>query len=148
MVIFFCILNYLMIIDSLYLYFCELGRFETSEMLASFLGSTPLLSESWKLCARSNVMAPQSFLTDEVGGVTYVAFSGVQSVDGLAPFCGNLVPLSVTSGVFPVSGGMFSSVQKHGDDEDVVMVDAGLLNLFMNIYHTPVFQNQVFFLFI
>ena len=129
----------------------ELGRFETSEMLARFLGSTPLLPESWKLCARSNVMAPQGFLTDEVGGVTYVAFSGVQSVDGLDPFCGNLVPLLAASGVSPFSGGgdggMFSAFQKQ-EHENTVMVDAGLLNLFLDIYRTPVFQNQVCFLFI
>ncbi|XP_024962885.1 lipase-like PAD4 isoform X2 [Cynara cardunculus var. scolymus] len=113
----------------------EASSFETSEMLARFLGSTPLLPESWNLCGRSNVMAPQSFLTDEVGGVTYVAFSGVQSVDGLDPFCGNLVPLA---GVFPVDAGMFPAL------EDTVMVDAGLLHLFWTIFHTPVFQNQMF----
>lgn len=121
----------------------EASSFETSEMLARFLGSTPLLPESWNLCARSNVMAPQGFLTDEVGGVTYVAFSGVQSVDGLDPFCGNLVPLAVTTGVFPVDGGLFPALQKQ-EDENPVMVDAGLLHLFLTIYHTPVFQNQMF----
>ncbi|KAL4590098.1 hypothetical protein LXL04_003017 [Taraxacum kok-saghyz] len=125
----------------------EASPFETSEMLARFLGSTPLLPESWKLCARSNVMAPQGFLTDEVGGVTYVAFSGVQSVDRLDPFCGNLVPLLAASGVSPFSGGgdggMFSAFQKQ-EHENTVMVDAGLLNLFLDIYRTPVFQNQMF----
>ncbi|KAF5787674.1 putative carboxylesterase [Helianthus annuus] len=126
----------------------EASSFETSEMLARFLGSTPMLTESWNLCARSNVMAPQGFLIDEVGGVTYVAFSGVQSLDGLEPRCGNLVPLSVASaGVSPVyggaDGGMFSALQKQSD-ENSVMVDAGLLQLFLNIYHTPVFQNQMF----
>lgn len=135
-------------IDS-FVFVNELGRFETSEMLARFLGSTPLLPESWKLCGRSNVMAPQGFLTDEVGGVTYVAFSGVQSIDGLDPFFGSLVPLSAVSGVSPFSGGgdggMFSAFQKQGD-ENSAMVDAGLLHLFLAIYHTPVFQNQVCFL--
>ncbi|KAL7600950.1 hypothetical protein Lser_V15G23560 [Lactuca serriola] len=125
----------------------EASPFETSEMLARFLGSTPLLPESWKLCGRSNVMAPQGFLTDEVGGVTYVAFSGVQSIDGLDPFFGSLVPLSAVSGVSPFSGGgdggMFSAFQKQGD-ENSAMVDAGLLHLFLAIYHTPVFQNQMF----
>lgn len=113
-------------------------------MLARFLGSTPMLTESWKLCARSNVMSPQGFLIDEVGGVCYVAFSGVQSLDGLEP--GNMVPLSV-AGVSPVygggDGGLFSALQKQSD-EDIVMVDAGLLQLFLNIYHTPIFQNQMF----
>nr|XP_043623496.1 lipase-like PAD4 [Erigeron canadensis] len=126
----------------------EASPFETSEMLARFLGSTPLLTESWKLCARSNIMAPQGFLTEEVGGVTYVAFSGVQSVDGLDPFCGNLVPLSsTTTGVLSSGGGgdggMFSALEKQSDD-NLVMVDAGLLHLFLTIYHTPVFQNQMF----
>ncbi|KAI3685450.1 hypothetical protein L6452_34692 [Arctium lappa] len=121
----------------------EASSFETSEMLARFLGSTPLLPESWNLCGRSNLMAPQGFLTDEVGGVTYVAFSGVQSIDGLDPFCGNLVPLAVTTGVSSVDGGMFPALQKQ-EDENTVMVDAGLLHLFLTIYHTPVFQNQMF----
>ncbi|KAL8189478.1 hypothetical protein R6Q57_029044 [Mikania cordata] len=125
-----------------------MARFETSEMLARFLGSTPLLPESWKLCARSNVMAPQGFLVDEVGGVTYVAFSGVQSLDGLNPCCGNLVPLSVaTTGVSPVfgggDGGLFPALQKQSDESEV-MVDAGLLQLFLNIYHSTIFQNQMF----
>lgn len=115
-------------------------RFETSEMLARFLGSTPLLTESWKLCARSNVMAPQGFLIEEVGGVSYVAFSGVQSLDGLDPSCGNLVPLSVAIGA---DGAMFSALLKQSDESSTVMVDAGLLQLFLNVYHTPVFQNQV-----
>ncbi|XP_076910542.1 lipase-like PAD4 [Bidens hawaiensis] len=118
-------------------------------MQARFLGSTPMLTESWKLCARANVMAAQGFLVDEVGGVSYVAFSGVQSLDGLEPFCGTMVPLSV-AGVSPVyDGGMFSAVEKQsgggGDNNNnIVMVDAGLLQLFLNIYHTPVFQNQMF----
>ncbi|KAI3803184.1 hypothetical protein L1987_31333 [Smallanthus sonchifolius] len=116
----------------------EASSFETSEMLARFLGSTPMLTESWKLCARSNVMAPQGFLIDEVGGVTYVAFSGVQSLDGLEPSCGNLVPVSVAA-----TGGMFSALQKQSD-EDTVLVDAGLLQLFLTVYHNPVFQNQMF----
>ncbi|KAK1417067.1 hypothetical protein QVD17_26189 [Tagetes erecta] len=123
----------------------EASSFETSEMLARFLGSTPLLTESWKLCARSNVMAPQGFLIDEVGGVSYVAFSGVQSLDGLDPSCGNLVPLSVATAVYGgADGGMFSALLKQSDESCTVMVDAGLLQLFLNVYHTPVFQNQMF----
>ncbi|KAI3790566.1 hypothetical protein L2E82_03692 [Cichorium intybus] len=125
----------------------EASPFETSEMLARFLGSTPLLSESWKICGRSNVMAPQGFLTDEVAGVTYVAFSGVQLVDGLDPPCGILVPLSAASGGSPFSGdcdgGMFSAFQNQGG-ENTAMVDAGLLQVFLAIYRTPVFQNQMF----
>lgn len=125
----------------------EASSFETSEMLARFLGTTPLLTESWKLCARSNVMAPHGFLVDEVGGVTYVAFSGVQSVDGLDPCCGNMVPLSVATGFSPVfgggDGGVFPALQKQSD-ENIAMVDGGLLHLFLSIYHTPVFQNQMF----
>nr|WPA93990.1 PAD4 protein [Saussurea medusa] len=109
---------------------------ETSEMLARFLGSTPLLLESWNLCSRSNVMATQGFLTDEVGGVTYVAFSGVQLIDGLDPLCGNLVSLA---GVSLVDGGMMFPAL-----ENTAMVDAGLLHLFLTIFHTPVFQNQMF----
>ncbi|KAK9078926.1 hypothetical protein SSX86_002985 [Deinandra increscens subsp. villosa] len=126
----------------------EASSFETSEMLARFLGSTPMLTESWNLCARSNVMAPQGFLIHEVGGVTYVAFSGIQSLDGLDPSCGNLVPLSAATAVASTvydggDGEMFSALRNQGD-ENILLVDAGLLQLFLTIYRTPVFQNQMF----
>ncbi|KAI3788944.1 hypothetical protein L2E82_01727 [Cichorium intybus] len=100
-----------------------------TQLLARFLGSTPLLSESSKICGRSNVMAPQGFLIDEVAGVTYVVFSGVQLVEGLVPPCGILVPLSAASDVSPFSGdcygGMFSVFQNQRG-ENTTMVDVGL----------------------
>ncbi|KAK4410304.1 hypothetical protein Sango_0103400 [Sesamum angolense] len=42
-------------------------RFESSEMLATFLASTPLLEESWRLCSHANAVAQRSFAR-ECGG--------------------------------------------------------------------------------
>lgn len=121
--------------------FLHLCRFETSEMLATFLASTPLLPESWKLCSRANyTAAPESFVTNHIGDVTYIAFSGVQSDNGLDAICRNLVPLDSSSkGLFPSFHG-----QGEGEgEEDPVMVHEGFLHLFWFMYHNPTFQNQV-----
>ncbi|GJR47955.1 lipase-like PAD4, partial [Tanacetum coccineum] len=113
----------------------EPSSFETSEMLGRFLASTHLVPESWKVCARANVMGNGGFMCDEVDGVVYVGFSGVVIMgDGLDLFCGNMVGLS---------DALFQGLVKNGD-EDVVMVDAGLLRLFLSVLNTPVFQNQMF----
>nr|GEW38721.1 lipase-like PAD4 [Tanacetum cinerariifolium] len=113
----------------------EPSSFETSEMLGRFLASTHLVSESWKVCARANVMGNGGFMCDEVDGVVYVGFSGVVIMgDGLDLFCGNMVGLS---------DALFQGLVKNGD-EDVVMVDTGLLRLFLSVLNTPVFQNQMF----
>ncbi|PWA78400.1 Lipase, class 3 [Artemisia annua] len=115
----------------------EPSSFETSEMLGRFLASTHLVPESWKVCARANVMGNGGFMCDEVDGVVYVGFSGVVMGDGLDLFCGKMVGLS--------DDGVFHGLVKNGDDDgDLVMVDAGLLRLFFSLLNTPVFQNQMF----
>ncbi|KAL0423856.1 UNVERIFIED_CONTAM: hypothetical protein Sradi_0920400 [Sesamum radiatum] len=50
-------------------------------MLATFLASTPLLEESWRLCSHANAVAQRSFAVSVVGQVAYVAFSAVQVVE-------------------------------------------------------------------
>ncbi|CAK9167910.1 unnamed protein product [Ilex paraguariensis] len=120
----------------------EASLFETSEILATFLASTPLLSESWNICSHANATAPQSFISNRIGAVTYVAFSGVQAVAGLEPGCRNLVPLHETA------TGLFPALHRHVDGEDPVMVHEGLLHLFLSMYNSQIFQNQVsFFMF-
>ena len=64
-----------------------------SEMLAMFLASTPLLSESWRLCNISNSSTSRGFLVEQIGDVGYIAFSGIQTVGNSEPSCRNFVPL-------------------------------------------------------
>ncbi|RVX21342.1 Lipase-like PAD4 [Vitis vinifera] len=52
----------------------ETSLFESSEMLATFISSTPVLQDSWRLCSLANTSA--SVVTDQVRGIAYVAFSG------------------------------------------------------------------------
>lgn len=107
-------------------------------MLASFLASTPLLSESWKLCSHANAAAPQSFVSNRIGDVTYVAFSGVQTVAGLDLGCRSLVAVdNMAAGVFP-------ALQGYGcEAEEAVMVHAGMLCLFLSMIKLTNFQTQV-----
>lgn len=114
-------------------------RFETSEMLATFLASTPLLENSWKLCNHANTTAQkQSYVINQIENTTYLAFSGVQAIDGLDPSCRNLVPIEIAG------NGIFSALHRHHvEGEKPVMVHSGLLNLFLSFYATPNFQNQV-----
>ncbi|PKI26056.1 hypothetical protein CRG98_049255, partial [Punica granatum] len=51
-------------------------RFETSEMLASFVTSTPLLDSAWRICSHANAVAPRGYVVEVAGGVGYLAFSG------------------------------------------------------------------------
>ncbi|XP_061356208.1 lipase-like PAD4 [Gastrolobium bilobum] len=114
----------------------EASQFETSEMLATFLASTPLLSESWRLCSMAATAPPGSFVTERSGGgVVYVAFPGVQMVVGSDSSWRNLVPLD-SIGDVP----LFSS---HRNKEGIgpVMVHAGMLNLFWSFFKP--FQNQM-----
>ena len=113
-----------------------MGRFETSEMVAAFLASTPLLSESWSLCCRAT--AAQTFAVSRAGDVSHVAFSGVQAVDVLDPGCGNLVA---------VDGGFFPGLLRHGEweekAEEPVMVHSGMLHLFHSMFKYTDFESQV-----
>ncbi|XP_052196766.1 lipase-like PAD4 [Diospyros lotus] len=118
----------------------EASSFESSEMLATFLASTPLLSESWKLCSHANATAPRSFVTTPVGDVAYVAFSGVQPVSGLEePYSSqrNLVALDNIA----AAAGLFSEILLQ---EPAVKVHAGFLHLFLSIFNSTNFQAQVF----
>ncbi|GER26107.1 phytoalexin-deficient 4-1 protein [Striga asiatica] len=111
-------------------------RFESSEMLAAYLASTPLLEESWRQCRSANAAAQLSFAVDRVGTVAYVAFSGVQVVDCAEESCWSLVDLESGSGK-----GIFGPFCG-GDEEEPVMVHGRLLRLFLSFYHTHNFQQK------
>ncbi|KAI8031695.1 Lipase-like PAD4 [Camellia lanceoleosa] len=122
----------------------EASSFETSEILATFLGSTPLLSDSWNLCRHANSAAPHGFLVNRIAGVAYVAFSGVQTVAGLdsdLTGCRNLVALDCDA-----TAGLFSELRCRGGEaeEEPVMVHAGMLNLFLSMFKYTDFQFQIF----
>ncbi|KAL9356456.1 hypothetical protein Peur_049709 [Populus x canadensis] len=115
----------------------ETSSFETSEMLATFLASTPLLPDSWRLCNLANANSPQGFVAEQIGSIGYVAFSGIQSVSGSDPSFKNLVPL-------PDDGsGMFYPLHRQTEGEEPVLVQGALLRIFENIYKDPSFQNQM-----
>ncbi|KAF8411737.1 hypothetical protein HHK36_004295 [Tetracentron sinense] len=114
----------------------EASMFETSEMLAGFLASTSLLSDSWRRCSLANTTAPESFVVDQAGDMGYVAFSGIQTLTGLHPDGRNLVQLH------SFSNGLFASLRDHGDGEEPVMVHGAMLRLFLSIYNCHSFQNQ------
>ena len=110
-------------------------------MLASLLASTPLLSESWRLCNIANISTPRAFLTNQVGDVGYMAFSGIQMVGSSDTSCRNLVPLMESDG-----NGLFSPLHRHNEGEEPVMVHAGLLHLFLSMHISQNFQDQVSYL--
>ncbi|KAI5582569.1 hypothetical protein BDE02_07G094100 [Populus trichocarpa] len=118
----------------------ETSPFETSEMLADFLASTPLLSDSWRLCNLATANSPQSFVVDQVGSIGYVAFSGTLFVSGSDPSFKNLVRLPVHD----VAGNdLFVPLHDQNEGEEPVMVQGALLRIFENIYSDPSFQNQM-----
>lgn len=121
----------------------EASSFESSEMLANYVASSPLLSESWRLCyhittATSPSIPSQSFVMKQVGSIGYVAFSSIIS-EAEADFCccnGNLVALDDQ---------FFSPLNKqiNEGEEEPVLVHAGFLQLFFSIYASPSFQTQM-----
>ncbi|KAI9114365.1 hypothetical protein K1719_014593 [Acacia pycnantha] len=113
----------------------EASPFESSEMLATFLASTPLIPESWRLCSSANATAHGSFRTEEIGDVVYIAFSSIQMAGSSGPSWGQLVPLVSVGDVT-----LFSSPPSK-EGEDAVMVHAGMLNLFWSNFKP--FQNQM-----
>ncbi|XP_010270277.1 PREDICTED: lipase-like PAD4 [Nelumbo nucifera] len=115
----------------------ETELFETSEMLAVFLASTPVLSESWRLCSHANATAPGGFIVNQIGDVGYIAFSGIQVISGLNPNGNNLVLLNGTS------SGLSFSPREVDDSEEPPMVHSGFLHIFHSIYNNPCFQNQI-----
>ncbi|KAJ6737271.1 LIPASE-LIKE PAD4 [Salix viminalis] len=116
----------------------ETSSFETSEMLGTFLASTPLLSESWRLCDLANANSPQSFVVEQVGSIGYVAFSGIQPVSGSDPSFRNLVPLPDVD-----IHGVFNPLHRQSEEEEPVMVQGALLRGFENIYNNTSFQIQM-----
>ncbi|KAJ7945119.1 Lipase-like PAD4 [Quillaja saponaria] len=124
----------------------EASPFETSEVLATFLASTPLLSDSWKLCNLANTTAPWSFVTEIIGSVGYVAFSGIQMVGAgggsilpdSVPSTGNLVPLTISG------DRIFASLYRDNKQDEVpMMVHGGMLHLFLSIFNSSSFQHQM-----
>ncbi|KAK7350909.1 hypothetical protein VNO77_09958 [Canavalia gladiata] len=113
----------------------EASPFETSQMLATFLASTPLLSESWRLCTTVASTAPWGFVTEQSGVVVYVAFPDVEMTCGSESSWTNLVPLN-SIGDVP----LFPS-HRNKENNEPVMVHAGMLNLFSSFFKP--FQNQM-----
>ncbi|KAL3721352.1 hypothetical protein ACJRO7_033790 [Eucalyptus globulus] len=112
--------------------------FESSEMLVTFLASTPFLEESWNVCRDANFFAPRSFRAERRGEVGYLAFSGVQVIDGCEPSCGTLMALGECGREH-----LFSPLRCDGDGEGTVKVDAGFLHLFLEFHQRPDFQSQI-----
>ncbi|KAL3729044.1 hypothetical protein ACJRO7_033615 [Eucalyptus globulus] len=117
----------------------EASAFETSEMLGTFLASTPLLKEAWRLCGTANAMGLGAFLAEPVGGVGYVSFSGVQELPmlGSDPNYGMLVSLDAAG------QGLFAPLKCHYEGEEPVMVHSGVLHLFLHHRSRPDFQSQI-----
>lgn len=124
--------------------FDNIDRFESSEMLATFLASTQLLNESWRLCNRVNSSSPPSlFIMEQIEDVGYVAFSGIQMGGGLEPSSRNLVALkSFSNGLFP------DPWLNSEEGQEPVLVHSGLLNIFVSICSSQTFKDQVSYIYI
>lgn len=106
-------------------------------MLAYFLASTPLLRESWRLCDIANTTAVGSFVTEQLGDVGYIAFSGTRKAGSSEPpIPSDLVSLESTDK-------LFFPLHRHNEGEEPVMVHAGMLNLFLSIHASSSFKDQV-----
>ncbi|PIA47625.1 hypothetical protein AQUCO_01400328v1 [Aquilegia coerulea] len=112
----------------------ETSWFETSEMLAEFLASTPLLLELWRLCNSTTSVVPGSFAIELVGDVGFVCFSAIRNdqAAGLNFSENQLVEIDKR---------VFSYLK--GEDEDSPMVHAGFLHLFLSVYNNIEFQNKM-----
>ncbi|KAL6339051.1 hypothetical protein AAG906_024202 [Vitis piasezkii] len=116
----------------------ETSLFESSEMLATFISSTPVLQDSWRLCSLANTSA--SVVTDQVRGIAYVAFSGTIMPPLADPSCANLEALDrPPDGLFP------PLQQRHAQHqhEDPPMLHAAILHHFLSLYTSPAFLNQI-----
>ncbi|KAE8691200.1 PAD4 [Hibiscus syriacus] len=103
-------------------------KFESSEMLATFLASTSLLEEAWKACSIANTRFPNSYLVQQIGTVGYVAFSGRQFDSDLEQSCRDLLPLDAAD------GGLFAPLYRHSQAEEPIKVHHGMLKLFLSFY--------------
>ncbi|XP_010503985.1 PREDICTED: lipase-like PAD4 [Camelina sativa] len=93
-------------------------RFETSELQASFMTSTPLFTDSWSFCNAANCEG--NIKIQDSDRITYVALPAVPVTQ-----LGNLVGLKVAG------DGLFSGLAS--DEEPLPMVDAAMLNLFCQL---------------
>ncbi|XP_022750893.1 lipase-like PAD4 isoform X2 [Durio zibethinus] len=107
-----------------------------SETLATFLASTPLLEEAWRLCSIANTKFPGAYLVDQIGSVAYVAFSGRQMSSGSHQSCRNLVPLDAED-----DDRLFAPLYRHSKAEEPIKVHNGMLKLFLSMY--PSLQIQI-----
>ncbi|KAJ0040081.1 hypothetical protein Pint_27435 [Pistacia integerrima] len=110
----------------------EASSFETSEILATFVASTPVLEESWRLCNLANSVPNQGFVMEQVGNIGYVGFPSM----GNNQICyGNLVALDGENNQ------IFSPLYRQiNEGEKPIMLEAGFLQLFFSIYG---FQTQI-----
>ncbi|KAK2656327.1 hypothetical protein Ddye_009379 [Dipteronia dyeriana] len=116
----------------------EGSSFETSEVLATFLASTPLLSESWRLCSVANTTPNAGFVTYQIGDIGYVAFSSMEMISESDICYGELEPLDRGNNQF------LSPLHRQiNEGEDPIMVHTGFLRLFFAIYSCPGFRTQM-----
>ncbi|XVE86473.1 hypothetical protein DITRI_Ditri18aG0037000 [Diplodiscus trichospermus] len=99
-----------------------------SEMLATFLASTSVLEEAWRLCSIANTAFPGAYLVEQIGSVAYVAFSGRQMDAGSDQSSRNLVPLDAEG------AGLFAPLCRHSEAEEPLKVHNGMLKLFLSTY--------------
>ncbi|CAL1371834.1 unnamed protein product [Linum trigynum] len=142
----------------------ETSSFETSEMTANFLASTPLLTESWRLCQLANAShgavggeGEKVGFAAEIGGTTtsrrvgYVAFSaaGIAPPPGEPGGWGKLVGLEAAGCCWAKS--LFSDRRSGEEGEEgggggelePVMVCGELLRIFWSVYQDTRFQSQI-----
>lgn len=113
-----------------------------SEMLATFLASTPLLEESWRVCSIANASFPRAYLVERIGNVAYVAFSGRQMDSGSDQRGRNLVALDAED------GGLFAPLYRHSEaEEPPIKVHNGMLKLFLSMVQSLQIQVSFFFAF-
>jgi len=75
-------------------------------------------------------MGRGAFLVEQVGGVGYMAFSGIQDLPvlGWDPNCSMLAPLDAAG------HGLFALLKSHCDGQEPVINHSGVLHLFLH-YH-------------
>ncbi|XP_057731302.1 lipase-like PAD4 [Arachis stenosperma] len=116
----------------------EASSFETSEDLATCLATSPIISESWRLCSVANATAARSFVAENGGGdgeVVYVALSGIQMAEGTESSWRRLVVLE------SIGGESLFSMHRKREEEEVVMVHAAIFDLFSSFFVS--FRNQM-----
>ncbi|KAF8018682.1 hypothetical protein BT93_H3548 [Corymbia citriodora subsp. variegata] len=109
-----------------------------SEMVGTFLASTPLLKEAWRLRSITNAMGHGAFVVEQVGGVGYVALSGTQEM----PVLGLDPDHSMLASLDAADNGLFALLKRSYDGEKPVVVHSGVLHLFHSFHSRPDFQSQ------